>query len=311
VFPYHGGAAKVLRSNDLLGDDAARSYAIAWALVHLLVNRHPQQLAELQGRFLRGQDPKVAWREVFPQWDPATEQVGKALDKEIGGYLLAGKYNYRGVRLPEAAPIPERPMSAAEAHTIRLSLPWLDRGEKPDPARLKAEIEEALAHDPGHVAALERMAKDRTGDALALAERATAAHPEDARAWLFLARSTPDGERRSAALRKAVEMDGASADAANELAWTLLEAGRSGEALPLARRAVATEPWNEAIIDTLAGVLEDLEQCPEALALQRRAMDVLPEGTSAGARAAFVERRSRLEAACGRPPPAPAPAAAP
>ncbi|ACL67063.1 conserved hypothetical protein [Anaeromyxobacter dehalogenans 2CP-1] len=215
------------------------------------------------------------------------------------------------MRLPEAAPIRERPMSAAEAHTIRLSLPWIERGEKPDPARLKAEIEEALAHDPGHVAALERMAEDRAGDALSLAERATAAHPEDARAWRFLARSTSDGERRIAALRKAVETDGASAEAANELAWTLLEAGRSGEALPLARRAVATEPWNAGIIDTLAGVLEDLGQCPEALALQRRAVDVLPEGVSPAARAALVERRSRLEAACGRPQPATAPAPAP
>lgn len=301
AFPYHGGAGEVLTATDLV-DDTGRPYAVAWALVHFLLNRHPQEFGQLQARFARGQDPAVAWREVFPAWDPASEEGAKALDREIGAYLLRGKFGYADVRLPPAQPVVERPMSAAEVHAVRFSLPLLNRGEKVERARIRAEIDEALAHDAGHVAALGLLAAEAPAEErLRLAERATAAHPEDARAWTLLADALPRAEEapRIDALRRAVAADGTSFTALNDLAWALLEAGRSGEALPLARKAAGLAPWDAATLDTFAGVLEDLGQCADALAVQRRSVDVLPERADAQARAPYLTRLARLEGRCG------------
>ncbi len=298
AYPYHGGIGKILTTSDLT-DDTGRPYAVAWALVHFLVNQRPQELGALQARFVRGQDPAAAWREVFPAWDPASADGPAALDRELGGYLGRGKYGYRDVRLPPAQPVAERPLSAAEAHRVRLSLPWINRGEKVEAARFRAELDEALAHDPGHVAALAYLSFEADpAERLRLAERATAAHPEDVRAWLLLGQAT-EQERRVEAYRRAVGADAGNVFALNNLAWALLEAGRSGEALPLARKAAGLEPWNAAALDTLAGVMEDLGQCVEALAVQRRAVDVLSERASAQERASYAERIARLEKSCG------------
>lgn len=306
AFPYHGGAAGVLTATELM-DDTGRPYAVAWALVHFLLNRHPQEFGQLQARFARGQDPAAAWREVFPSWDPTSDEGAKALDRELGGYLLRGKFGYADVRLPPAPPVEERPMTAAAAHGVRLSLPWIDQGERPEPGRRRAEIDEALAHDPGHVAALALLAAEAPPEERArLAERATAAHPEDVRAWIVLANALPDTDtsRKIEVLQRAVAADGASATALNDLAWALLGAGRSGEALPLARKAASLEPWSAPVLDTFSGVLEDLGQCAEALAVQRRAVDVLSERADAQARAPYLARLGRLDGACGRPAPA-------
>ncbi|GAO02815.1 DUF1570 domain-containing protein [Anaeromyxobacter sp. PSR-1] len=301
--------ADVLTSRNLL-DSTGKLYAEAWALVHYLVNREPERFRELQVRYARGQEPATAWREVFPEWDPAAEDRARRLDEALDRYLNhGGKYTSRPVQLPPAPPVTDRPMTAAEAHSARLSLLWLAPRMRIDDAEINAELEHALTHDPGHVEALALLAGAAQEDeALRLMERATVAHPEDARAWLALAFVIPAGqeERRLEALRKGVAADGTNAAALSLLAAGLLDAGRSGEALPLARRAVALEPWKTHALVTLSGVLEDLGQCPEALAMQRRAVDVFPERANAAARAAVVERSARLEAACGRPPPAPA-----
>ena len=172
AYPYHGGAGKVLVASDLV-DDTGQQYAVAWALVHLLVNRHPQELGQLQARFARGQDPAVAWREVFPSWDPASKEGADALDREIGSYLGHGKFGFRDVRLPPAEPVVERPMTAAEAHTVRLTLPWMNQGEKGEPGKLRAEVDEAIGHDPGHVAALARLAAGQRHGVRGLDCRAT------------------------------------------------------------------------------------------------------------------------------------------
>jgi tetratricopeptide (TPR) repeat protein len=312
AFPYHGGIGRVLTATDLT-DDTGRPYALAWALVHFLVNHHPQELGQLEARFARGQDPAVAWREVFPRWDPASRDGADALDRELGGYLGRGKFGYRDVKLPPAQPVAERPMSAAEAHGVRLSLPWINRGEKVEPARVRAETDEALAHDAGHVAALALLAAGAPPEErLRLAERATAAHPEDVRAWLLLGRALPPAEerRRIEAYQRATAADGTNATALNDLAWTLLGAGRSGEALPLARKAAGLDPWSAPVLDTYAGVLEDLGQCGEALAVQRRAADVLSEHAREDERAPYLKRLARLERSCGQPA-APRPSAAP
>ncbi|WP_041453690.1 DUF1570 domain-containing protein [Anaeromyxobacter dehalogenans] len=316
---YHG---RSIRAADVLtasafgdGSGMAVAYAESWALVHFLVNREPERFGALQVRFARGQDPAAAWREVFPEWDPTAADGARALDEALDRYLNHhGTYASRPVRLPPAPRVTDRPMTAAEAHAARLSLLWFEPRVRYDAPWLRAEVEHALTHDPGHVDALAlHAAAAGPEEALRLMERATAAHPEDARAWLVLAALLPPGqeERRLEALQRAVAADDASAAALRVSAQFLLGAGRSGEALPLARRAVAMEPWNIGALVTLSSVLEDLGQCPEALALQRRAVDVFPDGGDAAAWASLVQRRTRLESACGQSPRAPAPATAP
>ncbi|ACL67062.1 conserved hypothetical protein [Anaeromyxobacter dehalogenans 2CP-1] len=313
---HHGRgmrAADVLTASRF-DDRTGAAYAESWALVHFLVNREPERFRALQVRFARGQDPTAAWREVFPEWDPAAKDRARTLDEALDRYLNhGGKYTSRPVRLPPAPRATDRTMTAAEVHAARLALLWEARWVRNDASWIRAEAEHALTHDPGHVDALALLAASaKAGEALRLMERATAAHPEDGRAWLALAAFVPAGqeERRLAALQRAVAADGTSAAALSILSAALLAAGRSGEALPLARRAVALEPWKGYALVTLSRVLEDLGQCPEALALQRRAVDVSPEGSDAAAWNALAERRARLESACGTPP-APAPATAP
>jgi len=75
-------------------------------------------------------------------------------------------------------------------------------------------------------------------------------------------------------------------------------------------------PGVAAYKDTLAGIAEVRGHCAPALELQRRAVDLLPEGMGAEGRASYLERLERLEKRCGAgagpgAPAAPAPAAAP
>jgi tetratricopeptide (TPR) repeat protein len=160
-------------------------------------------------------------------------------------------------------------------------------------------VEEALRHDPGSVMALRSAMEGKPeAEALAMAERATAAHPDDARAWLLLVSVAP-AERREAALRKAVEFDSWSGVANNELAWLLLESGRQAEALPFAKRAVELAPGYPSHLGTLAGVAEARGHCQPALDIQRRAVDLLPENLDEKGRAPYLERLARLEKSCG------------
>jgi hypothetical protein len=83
-------------------------------------------------------------------------------------------------------------------------------------------------------------------------------------------------------------------------------AEREGEALPLARKAAFLSPWNAAILDTYAAALKGLGQCREALAVQKRAVEVLSEHVSGDELLRYVERVEELEGLCG-PKKAPAP----
>lgn len=294
VRPYRGGMEGVLRAREKL--KTPRDYAMAWALVHFLFNQEPERFARLQGAFARGMDPDEAWREVFPEWDPRTLDGPKALDQAVGRHLDGGRYRYAEVKLPKEQEVTERILPAREVHAVRLSLPWYNRGKALPTALLKEEVEEALAHDPGHVAALRQSA----GPALARAEKAVAAHPEDPEAWIFLGNARPQGTSpREEAYRKAVEVDPENPWALSSLANELLQAGRSGEALPMTRKAIALAPSDPVVIDGASRVAEDLGQCAEARALQLRAIDVLPDRWPMVLRDPFFQALVRLDGKCG------------
>lgn len=294
VYPYHGGAGPLLLGKGPLA--SAREYGLAWALVHFLSNARPSEFAALQTRFQSGRDPLDAWREVFPQWDPATAEGAKALDRELGKYLGTGKFGYRDLRLEKDHPEPaQRTLSASEVHALRLVLPRLAKA--PDPKAVAAELTEALAEDPGNVAALALLARGTPAEARVFGTRATEAHPEDVWAWLLLGGSGT-AEQREAALRKAVEVGPEHAVALNELAWFLVETERAGEAIPFAARAVRLASWDHDVLDTAGAALHHVGRCTEALVVQRRAVDVMPEGTGARTRFAILSRLAKIEASC-------------
>lgn len=87
------------------------------------------------------------------------------------------------------------------------------------------------------------------------------------------------GQRTEAeeAFRRAIDLEPASADALNNLAWLLFEQKRFDEAEPLARQAAAiAAPDRWMRLDTLARILAARGSCEEARRIFERAIESLP-----------------------------------
>lgn len=104
--------------------------------------------------------------------------------------------------------------------------------------------------------------------------------PKSVLAWTNLGNAEMHAGRNAAAeeaFRKALELDGDSADTLNNLAWLLYEEKRADEAEPFARRAVqvkAPDPWTR--LDTLARILLARGHCEEAAMTFRQAIAQVP-----------------------------------
>ena len=133
------------------------------------------------------------------------------------------------------------------------------------------------------------------------------ADPDDERAWLLVARGLPKDDRagRERALRRAVEASPGSPRALMMLAAELLGTGRSGEALPLARRATVEAPRSWVAFGMLSAALEDLGRCEQAVAAQERSLAALWERAPSAQRKALQDRLDTLSARCGAAPQAP------
>jgi cellulose synthase operon protein C len=94
---------------------------------------------------------------------------------------------------------------------------------------------------------------------------------------LMATRDVSKGDFKSAEvrLRRVVEFMPSNAAALNNLAWIVSKAG-GPDALEFARRAVALAPDDAGVLDTLAQALSVVGQHQEALAVQRRAVDMEP-----------------------------------
>ncbi|MFT3914572.1 MAG: DUF1570 domain-containing protein [Anaeromyxobacteraceae bacterium] len=298
VYPYHGGIGEVLRARDGLADH--RQYGLAWALVHYLIQARGAEFGQFQARLGKGEDPAAAWLAVFPKWDPASEAGMEDLDREVGHHVAGGRFAYRTVTLQKDHAVSERPLPPAEVHALRARLPAI--GAARSEGRAAAEFKEALAEDPVQLEGLRFLAEARGADGKALARKAVEAHPGSERAWLLAARFADDAAATEKALRRAVELAPDDVESLVELAWFLVRAEREGEALPHARKAAFLAPWSAPVLDTYAGALQGLGQCPEALATERRAVDVLSEHASMEERMPYYERLSALVTSCGPKP---------
>jgi tetratricopeptide (TPR) repeat protein len=294
VSPYRGGIENVLTQKPV--NVGATGYALAWALVHYLSNERPAQFAELQARFARGQDPWLAWAELFPNWDPAKTGGAETLDGELERYFQRGRFRYRPVQLPPEAPLTERPLTAANAHTVRLLLlPWSNQGQAVQPEMIEAEIAEAVRHDPGHVMALMVRAQRHPALREGCTEKAMAAHPEDPMAWWLKGMITTD-QATMEVMKKITALDPQNAFALNVLAAYLLTADRTVEALTAAEAAVRYAPWDDGNWFTLSRTLEKLGRCQEALEAQRRAVEL--DGEVRATKSQAEQRLDKLKVLC-------------
>lgn len=293
--PRAGDLRDLLLARERLRAD---QYALAWGLVHYLAHQHPATFAVLQERFARGEEPLQAWRRIYPAWDPGEAAAIQRLRDEVWSYLSAEMHYFRlSARKPEVAPPSvERPLSAGEVHDVRLGLQWLNRGRPLPHEMFAAELAAGLAS--GSVAAAWIHGQDNLAQRRAVAERVTRGHPSDARAWLLLAAAAEPTDAREALLR-AVDVEPSSAAARSALARHLLGRGDALEALPHANEAARLAPWSPSALETLAAVAQALGRCPEALRLQRRAIENAGERAPPRLLEQYLDRLARLERACG------------
>jgi tetratricopeptide (TPR) repeat protein len=303
LLAWEGGAT--------LAHSALDYYSASWLLVHYLAYRQPGGFIDLQRRLVQGESPEAAWRGAFPGWDPARDRGLEGLDLALGAYLGGeAQTRFRQVREGWRGEAAVRFIAPAEVHAIRLGL-WShgpDRGS----TALRLEVTEALEEDADHPLALQLKAALTGEPALPLARRAVASHADDPRAWTFLAgalKGGPHDAERLTAYQTAARLADGNAAALYNYSTELLDQGRSGEALPVARQAVRLAPWSPPVLDGYAAVLVDLGACAQALDVQRRALEVLSERSPESARQALKDRLAQIRAQCrvDASPPAPRP----
>jgi hypothetical protein len=192
-------------------------YASAWAAVHFLMNRHPNELSAFQAALHARVPVGAAWAQGFGKLTP------DELDVELRQYLDGGKYELLifPFAAPSGDPIAERPMSDAEAHAARAQLLFVGRrnraaalpgyagDQQDDQARVRREIDEALRLDPGNVRAraIAHFELRQPVD-LDAAKRATEASPRSWMAWLLLSEAFHQRHMpaQDDAARKAVDL---------------------------------------------------------------------------------------------------------
>lgn len=268
----------------LSGEDGYAFENAAWVLVHWLANERRPQLDAYLTRLARAEDPEKAFAAVFPGLTEA--EIGRS----IRAYVLEGVYTKISVPLPridKAAVV--RSLAPAEVHATRADLIAIGLA-KGDHAKLaRAEAEEALRIDPGNPLALKVA---RRGDANA----ATRGHPDDWRSWVLLAEQEKAKDPREA-LEKASALAPLNAQVLAKLAWQVSRTDPK-RALELAGRAAHLQPGRSSLLDTYAAILSLTGHCAEAGAIERRAIEVLPDHAPPKAAKQFAARLAGFESAC-------------
>jgi tetratricopeptide (TPR) repeat protein len=277
-------------------------YGISWMMVQWMRNEQPELFVAYQTALVRGLDPERAWADTFGS--PGFEN----LDEQLDNYTKSGRFRVDEINLstPPVLPVPVS-ITPADVHALRAQLAIV--GHRTDPRRqeleeeAKQELLTALALEPGHAAALSlwrsfgRLPNEELVQRLRDQVRR---RPDDGEAWLFMA-SLLDADECEAALRQAVALLAGQARAYNELAWYLVQSGRAEEALPMATKAAYLAPRDPEVLDTYAASLFSVGRCPDALRVQLRAIDNLPENVSRnpGWTSHFTVVLARYRAACG------------
>ncbi len=190
-----------------------------------------------------------------------------------------------------SAPRPAAPAAPAAAEALARAQAALRAGGPQAPARARAELEQALAAEPGWVAPRRLLDEILRVDLLALeslaAYRARLATGDGGAEDLYLA-GRLEGRAGSARYERAAALDPTLAWAHHGVAFAASSAGRSAEACRAAERALALarDPWERTFfVSTLARFERDRGDWARALELlDARAAD--PD-TAAGDRTAL------------------------
>jgi tetratricopeptide (TPR) repeat protein len=279
-------------------------------LVHWLYNTQPDAFAAYQVKLTKGVDPTVAWSDSFQAL------AGKDLDQEIQQYTKFGKFTdvpvpIKGVTAEQA----KKPITEADIGAILAQLASTAGTLRNDAAlkqEARQEIDHALTLEPGNTLALRLLrleTKVPEADVLARLRQQVARRPDDGEAWLMLGEllDMEAAAEREAALRRAVALMPRSARAYKGLAWMLVSTKRAEEALPLATKAAMLSPWDAPVLDTYAATLFAVGRCPDALNMQKRAVDLVPESADRGSLLPFATKVAEYSKACAEPPAPPPP----
>lgn len=266
-------------------------YETSWTLVHWLYTRQPKAFGDLQQRFARAEDPLAAWRAALPEYDPDDPAGLARLDRALREHLTERRIIVREIEVDVTPVVKERVLSPADAHALRVRLWPMRRPSADGSEALRAELDELVAEDPAHPAAVR--ARGRPGPpARADARGSVAAYPDDWRAHAVLADALVEQEEaaeRLAARRRAAELAPTEPRALRALALELVEAGRADEAIGVALQSARLSPSTPVTHLAVATALAAAARCGEIAAPVRRAADVMPE------RAPLEDRRAVLE----------------
>ncbi len=280
-------------------------YGLSWMMVHWLYNTQFKAFTAYQEHLGEGVSPDEAWSNSFGSFDL------DEIDKKLFEYSRFGEFKELNVKLdPVETHSVSMQVTAADIHAIHAQFGLATsglRGKESSKDEARADIERALALEPANVLALRL--RQGLDDKLPEAEvrrrleEQVRRRPNDGEAWLLLGemlRGDANAAEREVALRRAVALLPGEASANNNLAWLLVSSGRGEEALPLAMKAAMLAPWDAAVIDTHAAALFALGRCTDALRVQRRAIDLIPEQLrrTKGARI-YIETLRKYQSACG------------
>ena len=287
---------------DWVGETVRRYYVSSWFLVHYLVNKQTAGFYDLFRRLGRAEDPLVAWKGAFPQWDPDLPDALDDLESKLDTYGRGESFQYHEIDVKVSPKVTSRPLPTSEVHAYRAIL--LPHGGEERTAVLRAEVDEALAEDPTDPLAIAVLAGlDPKIDVLPLTRASVKAHPGDWRAWSALGDALERGPRDEflAARRKAVEVGPSEPVALRELARDLAAAGEAKEAAAPALALLKLAPWSPATHETVAQVAMSLGLCADALRAQQRAIDTLSDRATPEGRIEKEKVLAGLQQRCAAP----------
>jgi hypothetical protein len=280
-----------------------RLYGVSWLLVHWLYFTRAEAFAAYQVELAKGTDPAIAWSKSFGDLRP--EDIDKQLEHHSRHFVFKEVV----VSLPpaKAGMLERKTITEADVYAIRAQLGLFDLRSRTETqmAEVRGELERALSLEPGNVLALRLIRyagmKMDNEDVLARLRKQVAERPDDGGTWLLLGERLGDDPahetERIAALKRAVALSPNEANAYNALAWALVTTKHGEESLPLATKAAMLAPWNPAILDTYAAALFAVGRCPDALQMQKRAVDMIAEQDEAIRE--YETKLSEYARACG------------
>jgi|GEM_PF-3024049 len=249
-------------------DRPARYHAQSWLLYHFLWNTHPRKLTEFQRRLANAEDPDLAWRQAFPEYDP--KRPG-ALNRELlryemdtHGYVYYRRSGEADIRYSESA------LQPSDVHMLLLDARYSAQPQKVE--WLGPELTKLLEEEPLQAVGVSWRAELDGRSPLPPLRKAVEKFPADWRAWFLLGRAEEDPDKKLVAYQTAVQLNQDSAWAQSGLASVLANGPNPWDALRYARRAVELAPWDARAAATLARVNALLNGCEGAIEMRRRAM---------------------------------------